>query len=97
MAKLIRYGSVRVIVLLICCTLSDAVFGQENFFLQVQYADSVSTRLRQNAGIQTIFKYKAECDEYLVKLPSILQSKGFISASVDSFFYNLRLTLMRKR
>ncbi len=87
MAKLTRYVCVAVGVLLICFTFYGSAWGQSGFVLQVHFADSASNQLRQNAAIQTRFKSKIDCDEYLVKLPSMLQSKGFISASIDSFFY----------
>ena len=39
-------------------------------------------------GLVTSFKSRAECTEYIYKIPGILQSKGFTNASVDSVQYD---------
>ena len=85
MAKLIRYRCVAFLAVILCCTYPALLFCQVQYNLQVRYIDSANLLTRQSASIQTVFNSKSECDEYLVKLPSLLQSKGFIAASLDSF------------
>lgn len=46
--------------------------------------DADSASLQQKAALQTSFPSRTEASFYLAKLPSLLQSKGWITASVDS-------------
>jgi outer membrane protein assembly factor BamA len=51
---------------------------------QVQYIGEDSAVLAQKAALQTQFFSRNEASLYMVRLPSLLQGKGFITASVDS-------------
>src|SRR5689334_17756765 len=46
------------------------------------------TSLQQKLFLQKTFSSQAEASLYLVQLPYLLQSKGFITASVDSIQYD---------
>lgn len=50
---------------------------------QVQYIGYDSVQV-QVTGLQTSFPTRNEASIYIVRLPSFLQSKGYITASVDS-------------
>jgi outer membrane protein assembly factor BamA len=58
--------------------------------LQAQYAltltspDKDSVFLHQQLGIPLSFKSQSSCLQYIYQLPSILQAKGYATASVDS-------------
>ncbi len=53
---------------------------------RMQYigVDVDSSLLKQQAGLQSTFPSRIEASIYLNELPSLLQSKGFITASLDS-------------
>ena len=86
MAKLTRYRCIAFVAVILCSTYPALLFCQMQYNLQVRYIDSANFPDTKTASIQTVFNSKSECDEYLAKLPSLLQSKGFIAASLDSFF-----------
>jgi outer membrane protein assembly factor BamA len=50
----------------------------------VQYVGEDTVMLQQKAGVQTLFQNRSEAAVYIARLPSLLQSKGYITASVDS-------------
>jgi outer membrane protein assembly factor BamA len=77
MAKLKHLLSL-LLVLTQCCAFAQSY--------RVTYigVDVDSSVLLQKASLQTAFPTKAEAALYAVKLPSLLQSKGYITASVDS-------------
>ena len=56
----------------------------QSYYLHYSGADVDSTVLLEKGGLQKIFPSRAEAAVYLVKLPSLLQGKGFITASIDS-------------
>ena len=58
--------------------------GQEKYPLRVRYADTVSASLADESLVEQTFSSRIACSEYLSRLPSILQSKGFVTASLDS-------------
>ncbi|MBI1343009.1 MAG: BamA/TamA family outer membrane protein [Terrimonas sp.] len=62
--------------------------AQDIFRLQIEPADSVSAAVIAAAGLQTEFRSRENCTAYIYKLPVLLQSRGFINASVDSFSYD---------
>ncbi len=51
---------------------------------RVQYLGEDSLLLQQKTGVQTVFPGRSEAALYLAGLPSLLQNKGYITASVDS-------------
>ena len=73
-----------VVLLFVCFVQPLIINAQSNYWLQINYVDSNKNKAREKAAIQTDFNNKAECDQYIVKLIPSLQTKGFISASLDS-------------
>jgi outer membrane protein assembly factor BamA len=65
-----------------CTLLASVAAGQNMHRLVVQKVDSLTAI--EDLQIKNSFKNKEECDAYVAKLPLLLQSKGFLSASVDS-------------
>ena len=59
----------------------------QSYTLIFKGAENDTTKF-QKLGLQRNFKTKAEASVYVLKLPSSLQSLGFISASVDSSRYD---------
>jgi len=58
--------------------------GFSQYKLQVKSVDKDSSFFDKNLPLQTLFKSKSVCLEYIYELPTLLQSKGFINASIDS-------------
>ena len=54
--------------------------------LQIQYVDKDNSFNAQPLKLQTAFASKAACSEYINGLPTLLSSKGYPTASVDSVF-----------
>lgn len=77
MAKLKHLLSV-ILVLTQCCV------AAQTYHVYYAGADVDSVSLVQKTNLQTVFPTKAEASLYIFKLPSLLQSKGYVAASVDS-------------
>jgi len=59
--------------------------GAQNMYrLVVKPVDKDSLFIAKNAGLKTSFQNREDCYNYLEKIPQILQSKGFVSSSVDT-------------
>src|SRR5574339_516203 len=58
--------------------------AQNPYFLHPSGVDRDSTALIRATGLQTTFASRLACVEYVNKLPYLLQSKGFVTASLDS-------------
>jgi outer membrane protein assembly factor BamA len=54
--------------------------------LKVISVDKDSLFLNKTIGLQTSFKTKSACLDYIAELPSLLKSKGFMNASIDSIY-----------
>ncbi len=54
--------------------------------LRIHYVDKDSAFNSQPLKIQTEFTNKALCSNYILSLPTVLSSKGYPTASVDSIF-----------
>lgn len=64
--------------------------------MQLRGVDKDSAALVNELGIQTSFPGRFTCIEYINKLPGYLQSKGYVTASIDTIRYdslNARLVL----
>jgi outer membrane protein assembly factor BamA len=70
--------------MLIWCSCFSKVLCQNNYHLFIHPVDKDSAYIAQNLALQTSFENKDRCNEYVKKLPLLLQSKGYIAASVDS-------------
>lgn len=70
-----------------------AVFGnipagaQNKYDLNLKATDKDSAFIN-TIGLQNSFGSRAACIDYVNKLPSVLQSKGYVTASLDSLHYD---------
>ncbi len=82
--------SVLTFLLLSICTsaqtLSDRQAG--TYSLYIRGVDKDSATLVSTMGLQTSFVSSTACINYINKLPGYLQSKGYVTASVDSLRYD---------
>lgn len=62
---------------------------QPQYHLFLKGVDKDSAIIVSQTGLQTLFTSRNACEEYINKLPALLQSKGFVTASIDSIQYNL--------
>src|SRR5262245_6236345 len=63
-------------------------FGQATYHLNTKCVDKDPHFLKNEIGLQTEFAARTNCVEYVNKLPALLQSKGFVTASIDSIFFD---------
>jgi outer membrane protein assembly factor BamA len=61
---------------------------QKNYDLHIRGIDKDSAILVSQLGLQTTFPSRFSCIEYINKLPGYLQSKGYVTASLDSVQYD---------
>ncbi|HRX95095.1 MAG TPA: hypothetical protein P5158_13295, partial [Chitinophagaceae bacterium] len=64
--------------------------------MHISGADKDSASIISATGIRTNFASRLECVQYINQLPSLLQGKGYVTASVDSVSFDstaARLTL----
>jgi outer membrane protein assembly factor BamA len=64
------------------------IFSQKNYRLYTSCVDKENGFLEKEIGLQTSFVSRYACTEYLSKLPTLLQAKGFVTASLDSVAYD---------
>ncbi len=90
MAKLRLQISLLVFLLLSIYGSSQNMPGQQagKYFIRLRGVDLDSATIVSKTGIQTSFSSRAECEEYINRLPGYLQSKGFVTASIDSLHYD---------
>src|SRR5258705_573389 len=62
--------------------------GQTTYFLNAKCVDRTPEFLKNEVGLQTEFPSRPLCIDYVNKLPSLLQAKGFVNASLDSIFFD---------
>ena len=68
---------------------TDSILGSKAQRYGVQYRNAVNDSLIQNPQLLTdSFPSRADASVYVSKLPSLLQSKGYLAASVDSVQYD---------
>ena len=73
---------IRIYLLLFFCSSAISGFGQ--YGLKVHVIDKDSFFLSKNMALEKNFKNKEACAIYINQIPSILKSKGYINASLDS-------------
>jgi outer membrane protein assembly factor BamA len=61
--------------------------AQNNYRLRVTPADTASAAAINAIGLTTSFSSRISCAEYINKLPSLLHTKGYVTASIDSIQY----------
>ena len=69
------------------CFLHFSVAAQDKYELNIRAVDKDSAFLN-GVGLQNNFASRAACVDYINKLPGVLQSKGFVTASFDSLSYD---------
>src|SRR5882762_3239470 len=82
-AKLRRYG--RTLLLLLLFSNSR---GFAQYRLHIFYVDRDSLSIQKKLGLETAFKSRETCTEYIYNMPALLQAKGFMTVSVDSVHYD---------
>jgi outer membrane protein assembly factor BamA len=76
------------LLFLIIILIQNISFGQTNYFLDAKCVDKTPEFLKNEIGLQTEFPSRNSCIDYVNKLPSLLQAKGFVNASLDSIFFD---------
>jgi outer membrane protein assembly factor BamA len=76
------------IFLFICLVLHISTSAQNKYELNIKAIDKDSIYLIDTIGLQNSFSSRAVCVDYINKLPSFLQSKGYVTASIDSLVYD---------
>jgi outer membrane protein assembly factor BamA len=72
-----------------------ASVAQSNYRLQIQPVDKDSAYLYNVLGLPQQFSSRMACMEYVSRLPAQLQSKGYLTVSVDSLHYDSAHAVMR--
>ena len=62
--------------------------AQDTYHLYQRCIDRELSFLSGTVGLQTDFTSRAACTAYINKLPGYLQSKGYVTASIDSLQYD---------
>lgn len=62
--------------------------AQSTYQLHAKCIDRSDEFVKNEVGLQTEFAARLSCIEYVNKLPSLLQAKGFVTSSVDSVFFD---------
>jgi len=68
--------------------LSIYTSAQNNYSLHVRGVDMDSATIISKTNLQTSFASANACIDYINKLPGYLQSKGYVTASIDSLRYD---------
>jgi len=82
MAKISEYKRC-ILSVVILCLLQEALLAQNSFTLLIKPVDKTDDFIH-SLKLNTSFNNKGECLSYVNKLPQLLSSKGYISASVDT-------------
>lgn len=72
-------------LILLCCL---QVKGQGSYVMQVRAVDKDSAFLTSSLGIRTVFDTRNDCVAYMNELSPMLQMRGYVTASVDSVFFD---------
>ncbi len=76
---------ISVLLCLLGCINTSA---QEKYILHIRYVDKDSALIHPQLGLETVFASRSACTVYLSGLPSLLQRKGYVTASIDSLSYD---------
>src|SRR5580765_6438350 len=83
MTKLRLYGCTFLLLLLLGC-----LNGFSQYQLKVICIDRDSVFDQKNLGLQSSFKNKDACVEYIYKIPALLHAKGLATASIDTISFD---------
>src|SRR4030095_10207750 len=76
------------LLFLVIISFQNISFGQTIYTLNAKCVDKTPEFLKNEIGLQTEFPSRPVCIDYVNKLPSLLQAKGFVNASLDSIFFD---------
>ena len=76
------------LLFLVIILIQNISFGQTTYSLNARGVDKTPEYLKNEISLQTEFPSRAACIDYVNKLPSLLQGKGFVNASLDSIFFD---------
>ncbi len=76
------------VLFLLLVLIQTASFGQTTYQLNTKCVDKNPEFLKKEISLQTEFAARANCVDYVNKLPGLLQSKGFVTASIDSLNFD---------
>jgi len=76
------------LLFLVIILIQNISFGQAAYFLNAKCVDKSPDFLKNEIGLQTEFSTRLGCIDYVNKLPSLLQAKGFVNASLDSISFD---------
>ncbi|HUR66232.1 MAG TPA: POTRA domain-containing protein [Chitinophagaceae bacterium] len=62
--------------------------AQHSYHLIIRCADKDAAVIVPQLGLQTTFSSRFTCTEYVNQLPGMLQSRGYVTASIDSLEYD---------
>jgi outer membrane protein assembly factor BamA len=80
--KSLRLPESVLLCLLLC---SSSVFAQKQYRLQVMPVDKDAAFIQNQLQLPETFNNRILCMEYVGKLPALLKTRGYVTASVDSF------------
>jgi len=78
---------ISILLFIVAIFLCSTVDAQDKYDLTIRATDKDSAFVTAIA-LQNKFSSRAACVDYVNKLPSILQSKGYVTASLDSLHYD---------
>ncbi len=88
-----KYWCIYILLVSCGCFINRTVFSQSNYHLLIHLTDkdsslSQSSKLKtlQPLSLQTSFTDQLACTDYILKLPKVLNLKGYPAASIDSVF-----------
>lgn len=76
------------LLFLIIILIQNTSFGQTSYSLNAKSVDKTPEFLKNEIRLQSEFPSRSVCIDYVNKLPSLLQAKGFVNASMDSIFFD---------
>src|SRR6478752_531290 len=76
------------LLFLVIILIQNISFAQTTYLLNAKCVDKTTEFLKNEVGLQTEFPTRPLCIDYVNKLPSLLQAKGFVNASLDSIFFD---------
>src|SRR6266496_4844462 len=83
MTKL-SYHILFVVLSLVFLTMNISAPAQEKYQVNIKAVDRDSSFLKNELGLQRSFASQIDAEQYINQLPTLLHSKGFVTASIDS-------------
>lgn len=93
MAKVSRYSLGKWMLCVVLFLTAGRAGAQ--YSLRLEGVDKDTVFLTRNLGIQTSFAGRPACMDYINKLPALLQTKGYPTASVDSLWLDSNFAVIK--